>query len=59
MQRYNLVDGVMKEDPKGQWVNYGDSHCRTERLIRMALCWYHSCNPDFIDHIVYEVIKLD
>lgn len=59
MTRYDLVDGVMVAHPKGAWVNYGDASCRTERLIRMALCWYHACNPNFIDHIVYEVTKLE
>lgn len=57
MVRYNLVDGVMVEHPKGQYVNYGDSQCRTERLIREALMWYHACSSDFVDGIVYEVIK--
>lgn len=59
MIRFNLVDGVMVENAKGQYVVYQDAHCRTERLIRMALCWYHACNPNFIDHIVYEVIKIE
>ena len=59
MVRYNLVDGAMVENPKGQYAVYHDMNCRTERLIRMALCWYHACNPDFIDHIVYAVIKIE